>query len=300
MMMGLWIIRRVAVLAVLLFLAPGLQADPVWEVSKEGKRIWLGATVHFLRPADLPPPTAMQQAYKDADQLYLESNLAESATPAFSRRLTQMMMQPDGRTLKKDLSDPVWGQLQDYAAQANFPLATYQSFKPAMVAMAMTVHELGRQGFGRGVDEYYFTRASEQGKSMGFLESSDTLLSFMAQLNEESGDALIESSLEGIEHMDGMMEEAISAWRKGDMDALYSLLGADEMETEYPGIYRNLIIERNRQWYPKIQQAMTKGTPNLVLVGALHLGGPDSLRVMFEDAGYQVEPFNAGPEQGNQ
>ncbi|MDF1723544.1 MAG: TraB/GumN family protein [Alcanivorax sp.] len=298
--MGLSMIRRFAVLVVVLSLAPWLQADPVWEVSKDGKRIRLGATVHFLRPADLPPPAAMQQAFEQAGQVYLESNLSESATPAFSRRLTQMMMQPSGRTLKDDLSAPVWRQLQDYSAQANFPLVTYQGFKPAMVSMAMTVHELGRQGFGRGVDEFYFTRANQQGKTLGFLESSDTLLSFMAQLNEENSDALIESSLEGIEHMDGMMEEAISAWRKGDMDALYSLLGADEMETEYPGIYRNLIIERNRQWYPKIQQAMTKGTPNLVLVGALHLGGPDSLRVMLEDAGYQVEPFNAGPEQGNQ
>ena len=118
----------------------------------------------------------------------------------------------------------------------------------------------------------------------------------MAQLNEESSDALIESSLEGIEHMDGMMEEAVDAWRKGDMDGLYALLGADEMQTEYPSIYQNLIIERNRQWYPKIQQVMTEGTPNLVLVGALHLGGPDSLRVMFEEAGYQVVPFMAGAE----
>ena len=207
-----------------------------------------------------------------------------------------MMMQPAGRSLEDDLSDPVWRQLQDYAAQANFPLATYQGFKPAMVSMAMTVHELGRQGFGRGVDEFYFTRANQQGKTLGFLESSDTLLSFMAQLNEESSDALIESSLEGIEHMDGMMEEAVDAWRKGDMDGLYALLGADEMQTEYPSIYQNLIIERNRQWYPKIQQAMTEGTPNLVLVGALHLGGPDSLRVMFEEAGYQVVPFMAGAE----
>jgi uncharacterized protein len=289
--MGLAVLRRVAVLWGLLSLAPCLQADPVWEVSKDGKRVWLGATVHFLRPADLPPPAAMQQAYEQAGQLYLESNLSESATPAFSRRLTQMMMQPAGRTLKEDLSDPVWRQLQDYAAQANFPLVTYQGFKPAMVSMAMTVHELGRQGFGRGVDEYYFTRANQQGKTLAFLESSDTLLSFMAQLNEENSDALIESSLEGIEHMDGMMEEAVNAWRKGDMDGLYTLLGADEMETEYPSIYQNLIIERNRQWYPKIRQAMTKGTPNLVLVGALHLGGPDSLRVMFEDAGYQVESF---------
>ena len=283
--MGLWMIRRLAVLVVLLSLAPWLQADPVWEISKDGKRIRLGATVHFLRPADLPPPPAMQQAYDQAQHVYLESNLAESASPAFSRRLTQMMMQPAGRTLKEDLSDPVWRQLQDYAAQANFPLATYQGFKPAMVSMAMTVHELGRQGFGRGVDEYYFTRAQQKGKAMGFLESSDTLLSFMAQLNEESSDALIESSLEG------MMEDAVNAWRKGDMDGLYTLLGAGEMQTEYPSIYRNLIIERNRQWFPIIEQAMTQETPNLVLVGALHLGGPDSLRVMFEDAGYQVEPF---------
>ena len=96
------------------------------------------------------------------------------------------------------------------------------------------------------------------------------------------------------------MEQAVNAWREGDLDGLYILLGADEMESEYPAIYRNLIIDRNRQWYPKIQQAMTEGTPSLVLVGALHLGGPDSLLVMFEDAGYKVEPFNAGTEQGNQ
>jgi len=294
--MGLSIIQRFAVLVVLLSVVPWLQADPVWEVSKDGKRIRLGATVHFLRPADLPPPAAMQQAYEQAQQVYLESNLADSASPAFSRRLTQMMMQPAGRSLEDDLSDPVWRQLQDYAAQASFPLVTYQGFKPAMVSMAMTVHELGRQGFGRGVDEFYFTRANQQGKTLGFLESSDTLLSFMAQLNEESSDALIESSLEGIEHMDGMMEEAVDAWRKGDMDGLYALLGADEMQTEYPSIYQNLIIERNRQWYPKIQQAMVEGSPNLVLVGALHLGGPDSLRVMFEEAGYQVVPFMAGAE----
>jgi uncharacterized protein YbaP (TraB family) len=41
---------------------------------------------------------------------------------------------------------------------------------------------------------------------------------------------------------------------------------------------------------------MVEGSPNLVLVGALHLGGPDSLRVMFEEAGYQVVPFMAGAE----
>ena len=47
--MGLSMIRRFAVLVVVLSLAPWLQADPVWEVSKDGKRIRLGATVHFLR-----------------------------------------------------------------------------------------------------------------------------------------------------------------------------------------------------------------------------------------------------------
>ncbi len=280
--------RWFMVLAVFLVLASPLQADPVWEVSKAGNRVWLGATVHFLRPADLPPPPAMQQAYQQADTVYLESNLSEAATPAFTRRLTQQMMQPAGRTLQEDLSDPVWRQLQDYAAQSNFPLMTYQRFRPAMVSMAMTVHELARQGFGHGVDEYYFSRANQEGKSLAFLESSDTLLSFMAQLNEENGDAIIGSSLEGIEHMDGMMEKAVSLWRQGDMEGLYTLLGADEMQTEYPGIYRSLIVERNRQWFAKIEQAMAQDTPNLILVGALHLGGPDSLRVMFERAGYQV------------
>ena len=102
--MRLSVIRRCALLIAMLCLAPWLQADPVWEVSKDGKRIRLGATVHFLRPADLPPPAAMLQAYDQAGQVYLESNLSESATPAFSRRLTQMMLQLLPRMLLETLS----------------------------------------------------------------------------------------------------------------------------------------------------------------------------------------------------
>ncbi|MFT7259602.1 MAG: hypothetical protein ACI9MS_001464, partial [Glaciecola sp.] len=53
-----------------------------------------------------------------------------------------------------------------------------------------------------------------------------------------------------------------------------------------------LIIQRNNNWMPKIM-AMLKDKPTeLVLVGAAHLAGKDSLFAKLEAKGYKIEKVN--------
>lgn len=284
----------------LVVVALAVQAGPVWKISKNGDSLLLGATVHYLKPADYPLPADLQQAYGEAQRLYLESNLDDSASPAFAQRMLAMMVNGDGRTLQQQLSPEVWQSLQRYSESRGFPLQSFQPFTPAMLTLSLTVHELQRLGFAQGVDAYYFAKAKQQGKRLAYLESSDVLLDFLADLNRENGDDLVHYTLAEIEVLEDSMTQAVASWRDGDMAALWAHFEMDEMRHRYPEIYRNLIVKRNRNWFPALERALKSPTPSLVLVGALHLSGPDSLQVMFRKAGYQVSAFNAEEAQPQQ
>lgn len=59
-----------------------------------------------------------------------------------------------------------------------------------------------------------------------------------------------------------------------------------------PETYRLINVQRNQAWLPKLQQRLDEGGHDadvLVVVGALHLLGPDGLVEQLRDQGYQVE-----------
>lgn len=58
---------------------------------------------------------------------------------------------------------------------------------------------------------------------------------------------------------------------------------------EDPVVYRRLLLERNRNWMPKIEQLFSRPGRAFVVIGAAHLVGPDGLLAMLRAKGYQVE-----------
>jgi uncharacterized protein YbaP (TraB family) len=56
-----------------------------------------------------------------------------------------------------------------------------------------------------------------------------------------------------------------------------------------PLMYQRLLVERNRNWMPKIEALFARRGKTLVVVGAAHLLGPDGLIAMLKAKGYTVE-----------
>ncbi len=54
-------------------------------------------------------------------------------------------------------------------------------------------------------------------------------------------------------------------------------------------MYQRLLVERNKNWMPKIEALFTRRGRALVVVGAAHLVGPDGLLAMLRSKGYIVE-----------
>jgi uncharacterized protein YbaP (TraB family) len=79
----------------------------------------------------------------------------------------------------------------------------------------------------------------------------------------------------------------LSAWRTGDTDELETLLSS-EFE-RFPELYKPLTEDRNRVWVDKLVDMLDDDDDYLVVVGALHLVGRNSVVDLLRARGYDVE-----------
>ena len=87
--------------------------------------------------------------------------------------------------------------------------------------------------------------------------------------------------------LDRDIYEIVRSWLKGDGDKLTSLLLAGMQE--YPELYQKILVERNRRWSAQIEKLVQQGSGAMVVVGAAHLVGRDSVIEMLKAKGYSVE-----------
>ena len=71
------------------------------------------------------------------------------------------------------------------------------------------------------------------------------------------------------------MGELANAWRAGQLETLTEDLLADF--DDFPELYESLVIRRNAAWTQEIDRMLGDGRRYLVVVGALHLVGRDSV-----------------------
>lgn len=283
---------RQLLLVLLLLLGTSLScqaAAPVWKVSKGGNELYLGGTIHLLGQADYPLPAAFDQAYTQAAELVLETDLDQVQKPAFQQEMLQQMQLPKGQTLQSLLQPATFRAVAAFAASRHLPLKNLQHFKPALLTLTLTAVELQRLGLaGTGVDLFFQRRAKADHKPLGELESAEAQLAFLAGMGAGREDAMISHALQDLEELPKTLGELKIAWRSGDTAAMEQIALAPWRQ-EFPAIYRQLLVERNRAWLPEIETLLKTPPAELVLVGTLHLVGKDGLLQQLAKHGYRIE-----------
>jgi uncharacterized protein YbaP (TraB family) len=84
------------------------------------------------------------------------------------------------------------------------------------------------------------------------------------------------------------MRDLTAAWREGDQKKM-AALSLEEMRTEFPDIYQQLLVGRNKNWLPRIESMLKDPEVELVLVGAMHLLGEDGVLELLRKRGYHLE-----------
>lgn len=280
-------------LLVALFLLPGLALaqSALWRVSDGRHQLLIGGTVHALGAADYPLPSAFERAYGEASRLVFETDMAVISGVEFQLDMGERLSYTGEGSLRDDIDAETYRALQAWCEEHGIPMAVVDRLRPPMVSLVVMMTELQRLGIaGSGVEEYFYRRAEADGKALAALETPREQLAFLAGMGCGQEDALIRNSLRDARNAAGMMAELKTAWRAGDAAAL-ERLGIDPLRREHPGLYRDLLVTRNRAWLGPLEALLATPETELVLVGALHLVGEDGLLALLRRRGYRVSAY---------
>jgi len=261
----------------------------VWVATKDSSSVYLGGTVHLLRPSDYPLPAPFETAYKKADQLYFETDIAGLSDMSVQARMLKELTYTGDQSLRTVLDDNTYKALSDHLGTIGIQIQMLEKFKPGLLVSTLQVFEFQKLGFTpQGVDAYFNTLAIGDGKALGELEPIDAQIGYIAEMGEGNESEFIRLYLEDLDEMDESMIQMINAWRSGD-DELLDTLFVSDMKVGHPELYNSLLVQRNLNWMPIIESMFLDADTEFVLVGAAHLVGEDGLLSMLRKKGYEVQ-----------
>lgn len=278
-----------ALLLVLTLLPASLLAQSsVWKVSKGDQSLYLGGTCHLLRKSDYPLPAEFDLAYAASDTLVFEIDPAAAADPTFGMMLLGAATYTDGRSLKSVLSDDAYTALAEQGAESNLPIQVLNNMKPGMAVMMITIQELAKLGISEeGVDMHYALQAKQDNKPILALETPEFQIDLLVNMGEGYESELVLYSLKDLDKLEEFFDQLLLAWKDGNVTQLEKLF-VDDMK-DYPQLYKDMLVDRNQNWIPKIEAYLQSPETEFILVGVGHAAGDDGLLALLKNKGYSVE-----------
>ncbi len=296
--------KQITVLFVVFASVRGLSApyQPfMWQVQHQRATVYLVGSIHALTEDYYPLPAAYYSAFSESDRIAVELD-PTSFDPYTSKRLVQQhMWLPEGITLAQYLSDEQLTLLQSIASKEGFDYQQMLRLRPWMLIDTLTQFQLTQSRYKTelGLDLHFIQRAKQQNKPILELESLAEQINAMAGAPFNAQLAMLESSLDQLEDLD-YMHQMVEYWRTAQPDKLYHFVYKDvERQPELQPMLELLLDRRNRHMADIINlyltQAPLKPLTTFVIVGALHLSGPNSILAELKQKGFSPHPMFTPP-----
>ena len=260
-----------------------------WKATGKGGTIYLMGSIHVMSESFYPLNPALEAAFKDSDLLVEEVDLAEMLDPAAQMAILSRGMLPSNQSLDKILSPATYALVQKTAGDLAAPGGPLTRFKPWMLAIALQGIELQKAGFQPelGLDMHFYDQAKAGGKPVQGLETAEFQIAQFDTMTMEQQDHMLSETLKELATETASVGRIGDAWKAGDIATLESLTLAD-LKSD-PLMYQRLLVQRNKNWVPKIEALFARKGHALVVVGAAHLVGPDGLLAVLKAKGYTLE-----------
>jgi uncharacterized protein YbaP (TraB family) len=266
-----------------------LAESSVWKVQKGASVIYLGGTIHLLRPADFPLPLEFKKAYRAADAVVFETDIAALNSPAIQQQIMSKGMYADGSTIEQYLSAKTNRLLRDYCEKSGIPFTSLKQFKPSIISLMLTLVELSKLGVAQeGVDKYFYQLAKKDKKLVAGLETVEQQINLLVRMGKGNEDAFIAYSIDDLKTTRQKYTAMLRAWKRGEEKKLNALI-VEPTRKKMPTLYQELLVDRNRNWLPMIEAYSKTPEKELVLVGVGHLVGEDGIIAALKNKGYTVE-----------
>ncbi len=261
----------------------------LWRVQSATGVLYLAGSVHALGASAYPLSAAFEQAFDASRTLVEEIDLAEADMLTTGPLLLSKGMYQDGRTFDLVVSADTAKLIADRLKDSPLSMDLLRPMKPWMVNLMLSAIEMQKAGLdpAMGLDKHFFDRATAGGKTVVGLETAASQIDRLDRMPEAVQEQMLLGTIRDSDAARGSLSTLVTAWQRGDAVAMEKIVLAGF--SEFPGAYTSLIVERNRNWMPRLEACLTQGSACFVVVGAAHLVGPDGLLANLERRGYRLE-----------
>lgn len=271
----------------------------LWKACDIDNCLYLLGSFHLLKSSDYPLSKDVDAAFADAEKLVFEVPPSEMESPAMYQQMMAAAVRRDGTALRSDLSPALNARL-DAWLKANESALAKQSMQPAMFQMlkpwfaALIISTTGMAKMGMqpqlGLDRHFMEAAAKAGKPVGGLETAAGQIALLAGMTPEEQKQMLADALDSLDNDGAGTRKLHDAWRRGDAETLVTGT-IDEMRKQYPRLYQAINVDRNDAWMPQLEKRLAApgDHDHMVVVGAMHLLGPDGLVEKLRAKGYKVE-----------
>jgi len=152
----------------------------VWKVTGPGGgTLYLGGSMHALRSADYPLPTAYTTAFNASSHLVFEDDPQTSSEEA--KALLRAGTYPKADTLRNHVDLRTYQYVRRFFALLNVPENTFSKYRPWLINIMLSSPSIENSQLGV---ERYLQHRAKGSKSMSGLESPREHNAFFIDLND--------------------------------------------------------------------------------------------------------------------
>lgn len=217
--------------------------------------------------------------------------MGEMNSPAAQALMMSRGVLSEGKTLKDVLSAETYTLVQTRLEELGLGArekAVFQTFKPWLLSLTLLTMELQKLGYTpeHGLDLYFYSKALEEKKETLGLETLDFQIGLLDEFSGKDQDAQLAYGIHELDMIEEQIPALVKAWESGESKKIEELL--NESLKEFPDVYKSLLTDRNADWLPKIEKHLQGEHDVMVVVGAGHLVGKDSLIALLRKKGYAI------------
>jgi uncharacterized protein YbaP (TraB family) len=264
----------------------------LWRIADADTRIYIFGSVHALKPGTPWLSDDLRRRISSAATIYMEVSAAEQEPQVLLPLIQRYGLLPEGDSLQNHLPHKLYAELGRALARQGVSEDVYDRLRPWTADMFYAVSNYAEAGYNRqsGVEATIIDLATARHIPVEGLETAEFQITLFSSLTEQEVREMIEDDLAEGERSRGVLDRLTKSWSSGDIGDLAAYF--EEESGDDPELRRKMFTDRNAAWMVKIRGMMARPGEYLVVVGAAHLVGPDSLIAMLRRAGVTVERMN--------
>jgi uncharacterized protein YbaP (TraB family) len=262
----------------------------------------LFGSIHLLPEGFAWRRPELDAALAKAQQVVFELNLDAAQNPKAKTLLIAKhgFLKPGG-SLRAMLTPAHGERLEAVARSLGLEPAAVDRMRPWLAAVTLNSLAILKQNSktrpavepsmavqdGPGVDAQLWAWSKAVGKERHVLETAEDQIRVFADLSLEQELEFLLVALQDAKRTSETLGSMIEAWRIGDTERLDKAFNASM--NGFPALRKAVLRDRHERWLPQIERMMSDGGTHVIVVGAAHLVGEDSVIAMLRARGVTVE-----------